>query len=111
MDEAPRSYLRNELATLTGVNPETLRFYEKAGILKPSRSAKGYRVYGTEEVKRIKLIQRAVGLGFGLEEVKAWIEGDEARINAALESVERKLQELEKLRKNLKKKLRASSSS
>ncbi len=106
MDEAPRSYLRHELAALTGVHAETLRFYEKAGVLKPGRSARGYRVYGVEDIKRLKLIQRAVGLGFGLEEVKGWLAGDSAIIAAALEKLERKLQDLEKLRKNLKKRLR-----
>jgi MerR family mercuric resistance operon transcriptional regulator len=107
MDAAPRAYLRKELAAATGVNAETLRFYEKAGVLQPSRSAKGYRVYGESDVKRLRLIQRAVGLGFRLDDVKAWLDGDRQRIAAALEDVERKLEELAKLRKNLKKRGRA----
>jgi DNA-binding transcriptional MerR regulator len=88
------------------VNAETLRFYEKAGVLQPARLANGYRQYHESDLKRLKLIQRAVGLGFGLEEVKGWLEGKEDVIAKGLEILERKQQDLEKLRKNLKKRLK-----
>lgn len=71
--------LRHELAAISGVNAETLRFYEKAGLLTPERSANGYRKYAASDLKRLRLIQRAVGLGFGLEEVKGWLEGRRRR--------------------------------
>jgi hypothetical protein len=54
----------------------------------------------------LKMIQRAVGLGFGLEDVKGWLAGDEAVIAKGLESLEKKEEDLAKLRKNLKKRLR-----
>ncbi len=108
MEEAPRKMLRQELAAATGVNAETLRFYEKAGVLLPQRSEKGYRVYGPEDVKRLRLITRAMSLGFHLDEVKAWLAGDFAAIGAALTVLDRKAAELEKLRKNLRKRLRGN---
>lgn len=99
--------LRHELAAISGVNAETLRFYEKAGLLTPERSANGYRKYAASDLKRLRLIQRAVGLGFGLEEVKGWLEGEAAALRAGLAAVEQKAEALEKLRKNLKKRLKA----
>lgn len=99
--------LRHELAAMSGVNAETLRFYEKAGLLNPERSANGYRKYAASDLKRLRLIQRAVGLGFGLEEVKGWLEGEAAQLRAGLETVDQKAEALEKLRKNLKKRLKA----
>ncbi len=111
MDEAAgnretKTLLRHELAELSGVNAETLRFYEKAGVLSPGRGKNGYRIYAEEDLKRLKLIQRAVGLGFGLEDVKGWLAGDEAGIAKGLESLEKKEGDLAKLRKNLKKRLK-----
>jgi DNA-binding transcriptional MerR regulator len=107
-DAAPQTLLRHELAERSGVNAETLRFYEKAGVLQPARMANGYRQYHESDLKRLKLIQRAVGLGFGLEDVKGWLEGNEESLAKALEILEQKAQDLEKLRKNLKKRLKNS---
>ncbi|MDX2267930.1 MAG: MerR family transcriptional regulator [Bryobacter sp.] len=108
MEELTRPLLRKELATASGVNAETLRFYEKVGVLRPERSPKGYRVYGPEDLKRLRLIQRALSLGFPLEAVKAWLGGDSAAIGSALAALDRKATELEKLRKNLRKRLRGT---
>lgn len=105
-DPASQTLLRHELAERSGVNAETLRFYEKAGVLTPTRTANGYRQYHESDLKRLKLIQRAVGLGFGLEDVKGWLEGDRAKIEASLKAADKKAADLEKLRKSLKKRLR-----
>jgi DNA-binding transcriptional MerR regulator len=105
----PRMLLRHELAALSGVNAETLRFYEKSGVLTPTRCAKGYRLYGEDDLKRLKLIQRAVGLGFGLDDIKGWLAGDVENLRAGLEAIEKKALDLEKLRKNLKKRWKAGA--
>lgn len=107
-DPGPQTLLRHELAERSGVNAETLRFYEKAGVLQPGRTANGYRQYHESDLKRLKLIQRAVGLGFGLEDVKGWLEGNEESLEKGLEILEQKQQDLEKLRKNLRKRLKNS---
>lgn len=106
MTEPEIKWKRGELAEACGVNSETLRFYEKAGLLKPERAANGYRLYGMADAKRIRLAQRAVGVGFSLEDVKSWIEGDSVRMEKALVRVEAKIDELERLRKSLRKKLK-----
>src|SRR5438128_9820729 len=59
------------LATHTGANIETIRYYERVGLLPtPARSAGGYRLYGTDHLKRLTFIRRARALGFSIDEVR-----------------------------------------
>jgi|TARA_Y100001968_G_C19150624_1_gene615987 MerR family mercuric resistance operon transcriptional regulator len=59
------------LARATGCNLETIRYYEKIGIMPdPPRSTKGYRSYDDAHVKRLKFVMRSRDLGFSLEEVR-----------------------------------------
>lgn len=59
-----------ELAAETDVNIETIRFYEKKGILpQPVRSESGRRLYDQADVKRLNFIHRCRGLGFSLKEI------------------------------------------
>ncbi|CAM4279357.1 hypothetical protein BAMA111019_16505 [Bacillus manliponensis] len=52
-------YLISELAEKCGVNKETIRYYERMGIvLEPSQTDSGYRVYSSETVDRIRFIKR-----------------------------------------------------
>src|SRR5262245_42909999 len=60
-----------ELSRSTGVNIETIRFYERVGILpKPPRSAGGHRIYGHDELMRLGFVRRSRELGFSLDEVR-----------------------------------------
>ena len=64
-----------ELARQAGVNVETLRFYEREGLLpEPPRRTSGYREYPPDTVQRIRFIQRAKELGFTLREIKGLLE-------------------------------------
>ena len=66
-----RSIRRGDLARATGCNLETIRYYEKIGIMPdPPRSKKGYRSYDDAHVKRLKFVMRSRDLGFSLEEVR-----------------------------------------
>ena len=59
------------LSRQTGCNIETIRYYEKAGLLPvPARSPAGYRRYGTMHFRRLTFIRRARALGFSIEEVR-----------------------------------------
>lgn len=65
-----RTYRSQQVADAAGVNVETLRYYERRGILRPPRRNRaGYRQYGQETVDIVRFIKRAQGLGFTLEEV------------------------------------------
>lgn len=60
-----------QLADKAGVNIETVRYYERRGLLpKPARTDSGYRQYEPDAVKRLRFIKRAKGLGFTLHEVE-----------------------------------------
>jgi MerR family transcriptional regulator, copper efflux regulator len=60
-----------ELARQVGVNVETLRYYERRGLLPtPRRSASGYRLYPEDAVRRVRFIKRAQELGFSLNDIK-----------------------------------------
>lgn len=54
----------------TGLSADTLRYYEKEGLIKPQRSANGYRQYDDNIVLQLNMIQRAKNLGFSLKEIQ-----------------------------------------
>ena len=63
------------LARDSGVNLETIRFYERSGLLPPpQRSASGYRHYQDVDVRRLRFIRRGRELGFSLEEIRSLLE-------------------------------------
>ena len=73
--EAPASAGRalkiGEVAKASGIGIETLRFYEKSGLLdSPSRTESGYRIYSADVLDRLDFIKRAQVLGFSLDEIK-----------------------------------------
>lgn len=60
-----------ELSRKTGCNIETIRYYEKIGLLpKPDRSDGNYRIYVNSDIKALKFILKARFLGFSLEQVR-----------------------------------------
>lgn len=60
-----------EAASRCGVTVDTLRFYERRGLVHPTlRSRSGYRLYDSEAVDRLEAIRRAQDLGFTLREIK-----------------------------------------
>jgi len=70
-----KSYTAGQLAKVTNVNIQTVRFYDRQGILKPaSRTEAGYRIYDKEGVKRLNFIIQAKELGFSLKEIKEFLE-------------------------------------
>ena len=103
-----------ELARQTGLSIKTIRYYERRGLLEqPPRTQGGYRLYGPEEVARLRFVQRAKLLGLTLEEIKELVElaarCNEGEIVPRLEEVletklketERKMAELSAFRQNL----------
>jgi len=60
-----------EVAKLSGIGIEALRFYERSGLLgRPSRNQSRYRMYDREVLERLDFIKRAQVLGFSLDEIK-----------------------------------------
>ena len=101
-----------QVALQAGVGVETIRFYEREGLLEePPRGASGYRQYPEQVVKRLHFIKRAQQLGFSLKEimellrlrVDAQTSCDEVkqRTEAKIAEVERKMVELQRMRQAL----------
>ena len=62
----------SELGRLTGVSTDTLRHYERKGVLGiPARSQGGYRLYPPDAVGRVRLVRRALAIGFTLQDLAA----------------------------------------
>ncbi|HEU5239856.1 MAG TPA: heavy metal-responsive transcriptional regulator [Pyrinomonadaceae bacterium] len=102
-----------ELAKLAGVSSDTLRHYERKGVLaRPRRAGNGYREYPSAALQRVQLIRRSLGVGFTLDELANILrvrDGGgapchEVRALAAtkLSHVETQLKELVKLRNELR---------
>lgn len=100
------------LARAAGVGVETVRFYERKGLLlEPPRTAAGYRQYSATAVDRLKFIRRAQGLGFTLGEIGDLLElrvdevaacgAVELRAREKLKSITQKLNELRRLKRAL----------
>ena len=63
---------RGVLSKRTGCNIETVRYYERVGLMPdPERSEGGHRLYAEEHVRRLQFIRRCRGLGFAVEEIRA----------------------------------------
>jgi len=63
------------LSERSGVNIETIRYYERIGVMpSPARSAAGYRIYGPEHARRLHFIRRGRELGFSLDELRALLQ-------------------------------------
>ena len=106
MEMTDRSYKIGEVAKIAGVGIETLRFYEKSGLLdRPSRTASGYRVYDEAILDRLAFIKKAQVLGFTLDEIRELIEHKRAGENPCREvraKVKSRLAELDERIRQMK---------
>jgi len=104
---------RGQLARHCGVGPETIRFYERQGLIPEApRSGGGYRRFGPEAVSRLTFIRRAKALGFSLPEIGELLalhdspDGERARVKslteAKLAEIEAKIMDLERMRAALR---------
>lgn len=64
-----------ELSSQTGVNIETVRYYERIALIpRPPRSAGGRRVFTASDVKRLSFVRRARELGFSIEDIRSLLD-------------------------------------
>lgn len=63
------------LAKQAGVTVQTVRFYERRGLLPdPQRKDSGYRLYGDDDLRRLRFIRQAKALGFSLDEIREFLQ-------------------------------------
>jgi len=101
-----------KLADSAGVAIDTVRYYERNGLLQPAgRLASGYRRYGEAELRRLRFIRRAKTLGFSLEDIRTLLElsaeRSVAKVKRAaqlkLADIEARIAELERVGAGLRK--------
>lgn len=64
-------YQIGEVAARSGLTPDTLRYYERLGLLSPAgRTSGGFRVYSQQTLERLRFIKQAQALGFTLREIR-----------------------------------------
>ena len=106
-----RTMTIGRLAKQVGVNIDTIRYYERNGLLpEPVRRTSGYREYEAADVRRVQFILRAKELGFTLAEIGELlslsadrdVRGVKRRAEERLEHVEHKIKELQRVRRGLK---------
>ncbi len=103
----------SQLAKAVAVPTTTVRYYERAGLLKPEdRSAGNYRLYGVESLRRLKFIRAAQAIGFTLDDVRELLGRVEAEpppcrdvqtlIEGRLADIEERLKDLRHVQRVLK---------
>ena len=101
-----------KLASAANVGVDTVRFYERAGLLKkPARTASGYRLYNAADAARLRFIRRAKALGFSLDEIVELLKLNDgggrrsavrALAQSRLDEIEQKLVALRRMRNTLR---------
>lgn len=102
----------SEAAASSGCHLETIRYYERVGLMpKPRRTASGYREYRDEEVDRLRFITRSRDLGFSLDEIRSLLRLENERTlscgeidaiaRAHLADIRTKLRELNRIAREL----------
>lgn len=107
-----------QLAEAAGVGVETVRFYEREGLVpEPPRTESGYRDYDSDAVRRVRFILRAKDLGFTLSETRELLElrvtdpwacgAVEAGARAKIADMERRIRELARMKRALQELVRS----
>src|SRR5690349_16256453 len=99
-----------KLASSGGVGVETVRFYQRRGLLETPGRADGIRRYGSDDLRRLRFIKQAQSAGFTLEEIKELLDldasEDRARARelaaARVKALDQKIAELERARNALR---------
>ena len=90
------TYTTSQLAEAAEVGSQTLRYYERRGLLpEPPRTAGGHRQYGPKHLERLRFIQKVQRLGFQLEEIQELLRVKESPVAASAETVDRFLGRIE----------------
>ncbi|MCH7900510.1 MAG: helix-turn-helix transcriptional regulator [Acidobacteria bacterium] len=98
MTETTRAvFVISVAAELAGMHPQTLRIYERKGLLDPFRTPGGTRRYSQEDIEQLQLIQELTSQGLNLEGVKRVLslQEDNRRLKKKLDRLRDKLEEIE----------------
>lgn len=101
----------SDVSALSGLPAKTIRYYEDIGLVRPARSANGYRDFDERDVHKLTFLARARSLGFTIEDCRALLAlyGDHSRASADVKqvaqdhlvSIDRKIRELQSMHATL----------
>lgn len=78
---APRTFTTSELAEAADVGSQTLRYYERRGLLpEPPRTPGGHRIYGEDHLARLRFIQQIQYLGFPLDDIHLLVQIEQGEV-------------------------------
>ncbi len=101
----------SKIAELSGVGIETVRFYQRRGLLREPKAVGAYRIYAPEDAQRIRFIKRAQDVGFTLKEIKELLElNTKSRLTCStvklkteqkIREIQQKIEDLTRMKKSL----------
>ena len=99
-------YKINEISKLYGIGKDSLRYYERIGILNPKRDINGYRMYGFSDISRLNVINELKNLGFEIRRIKELLSERSVKstmnmLDMEIKEIDRKILELEVLKEKL----------
>lgn len=100
----------NEISKLYNIGPDSLRYYEKLGLLAPKRGKNNYRLYTLDDLWRLNIIRDLRRLGFPMEKIREYmdnrsVENTRKLLTEELDVIHQQIQELNRLQKNVEERL------
>ena len=100
----------NEISKLYNIGPDSLRYYEKLGLLAPKRGKNNYRLYTLDDLWRLNIIRDLRRLGFPMEKIREYmdnrsVENTRKLLTEELDIIHQQIQELNRLQKNVEERL------
>ena len=107
-------YKINEISKLYNIGPDSLRYYEKLGLLTPMRGQNNYRLYTLDDLWRLNIIRDLRRLAFPMEKIHEYInnrnvENTQKLLEEELDAIHLQIQELQKLQKSVEERLQTLS--
>ena len=108
-------YKINEISKLYNIGPDSLRYYEKLGLLAPKRGKNNYRLYTLDDLWRLNIIRDLRRLGFPMEKIREYmdnrsVENTRKLLTEELDAIHQQIQAFIRLQKNLLDRLQTLSS-
>lgn len=99
-------YKINEISKIYDIGRDSLRYYEKIGILNPKRDNNGYRMYSLVDITTLNIIKELRNLGFGMQKIKEYLEVRSVNttlsiLELEISAIDERINELEKLKQNI----------
>lgn len=105
-------YKIGEISKIYGIGPDSLRYYEEIGVLKPLRDDNGYRMYSMQDIWRLNVIKDLRNLDFSMKKIKEYLdnrtlESTKQMLNDQIKLLEKKIDELKRSQKSMSYRLKS----